>query len=135
MTVASRAKRTLWKKTSFAGPYFSCTARAIAKPSAEERTLLHGITSIHSALDIAAVLAGAESEMDCSASVLGEPVVSALCGIVDSARAWRESMWAALIDLVRVSIIFGEVELLVDQNLVTAPARRPPRPRSHDVKS
>jgi hypothetical protein len=112
MTDASCAKRTLENTTSFAGPYLSCTARAIARPSAEERIPLHGYTSIHSVPElangvclrrVAAVLPGARSLPDFSASVLDEPV---LCSIVESARAWRESMWVALVDLrlVRVSI-------------------------------
>ena len=108
ITDASCAKRTLEKKTSFARPYLSCTAWAIARPSAEERIPFHGNTNRLSALEfatwicrVAAVLAGAGSLLDCSASVLGDPV---LCVIVDSARAWRESMWAALVDLVRASI-------------------------------
>ena len=50
---------------------------------------------------VAVFLAGAELLPDCSASVLGEPV---LCAIVESARAWRESMWVALVDLVRANI-------------------------------
>jgi hypothetical protein len=109
-TDASCAKRTLEKTTSFAGPYLSCTARATAKPSAEERIPFHGYTSIHSVLElaswvclrrVAAVLGDTSSLLDCSASVLGEPV---LCSIVESARAWRESMWTALVDLVRANI-------------------------------
>jgi hypothetical protein len=40
--------------------------------------------------------------LSCSASVLG--VVLALGATVESARAWRRSVWAALVDLERASI-------------------------------
>jgi len=39
--------------TSFAGPYLSCTARALARPSAEERIPFHGYTNMHSTLEFA----------------------------------------------------------------------------------
>jgi hypothetical protein len=60
---------------------------------------------MHSAPELAtrvvASLSGAGRLLDCSESALGEP---ALCATVDSARAWRRSMWAALVDLGRASI-------------------------------
>jgi len=65
---------------------------------------------MHSALDLAShcflcrIVVGSSgmgSLLDRSASVLGE---LALCAIAESARAWRENMWAALVDLVRASI-------------------------------
>jgi hypothetical protein len=96
--------------------------------------LFHGYTSKHCALEsvcprrVVAVLAGPGSFPDRSASVLGEP---ALCAIVESARAWRERMWVALVDLVRASI--------ERKKLATVPGpakkKRRARPRSHDVQS
>ena len=119
MTDINCAKHTLEKRTSFAGPYLPCTARATAKPSAEERIPFHGYTIIHSALElvcIATVSTSTGSLLDRSASGLSEPE---LCGIVESARAWRESMLAALVDLVRANI--GEVW---SETVNCPPARR-----------
>ena len=47
------ARRTLGKKTSFAGPYLSCSACAIARPSAEDRIPFHGCTNKHSVPELA----------------------------------------------------------------------------------
>jgi hypothetical protein len=78
-------------------------------PSAEVRILLQGYTNMHSASDLAsrvAILPGGRLLITRSESALGEP---ALCAAVERARAWRQSMWAALVDLGRASIS-GEVE-------------------------
>jgi hypothetical protein len=78
-----------------------CNARAIAKPSAEERIPFQGYTNRHSALSFvcrvcrcciaASVLSGA-GPLEASAAAtltLGEP---ASCVAEVSARAWRESL-------------------------------------------
>ena len=102
----------LGKNTSFAGPYLSRSARAIARPSAEDRIPFHGCTNMHSALEsvtrvcrVFAGLSGAGSLLKGSRSTLGEP---ALCATAESARAWRRSIWAALVGLGRASI--GELK-------------------------
>jgi hypothetical protein len=106
------ARRTLGKKTSFAGPYLSCSARAIARPSAEDRIPSHGCTNMHSALElvtrvgrVSAGLSRTGALLKCSRSMLGEP---ALCATAESARAWRRSICAVLLDLGRDSI--GELK-------------------------
>ena len=102
------ARRTLGKKTSFAGPYLSCSARAIARPSAEDRIPSHGCTNMHSALElvtrvrrVSVGLSGTGLLLSCSRSMLGVP---ALCATAESARAWRRSICAALVGLGRASI-------------------------------
>jgi len=95
---------------SFAGPYLSCNARAIAKPSAEERILFHGYTTKHSALDFASRIrrgrGAGVSSLSCAglprdlAAASEEP---ALCATAERARAWRENRWAALVVLERAN--------------------------------
>jgi hypothetical protein len=77
--------------TSFAGPYLSCNARAIAKPSAEERIAFQGHTNRDSALDFvcrccvaASVLSGAGLVEASAAAALGK---LASCAGDVSARA------------------------------------------------
>jgi hypothetical protein len=84
--------------TSFAGPYLSCSARAIVKPSDEERIPFHGYTNMYSAVDFArssarhcctaasVSLAVGLSLLECSAAAVSE-LKPALCVVVVSARA------------------------------------------------
>jgi hypothetical protein len=91
-----RMRRTLGKTTSFAGPYLSCTPRAIARPSAGERIPFHGYTNMHSAL----VFARRVCRCCCPLVVLSDAVL--LSGHSVVAAALAESGFCAAAESARM---------------------------------